>query len=952
MNETRVSPADLLRMRRVLGSWEEVREIAGAVGYTPQADQSGSVKLPLPPGKGKPGGEEPLMDSQGEDLSEVKPPDYGGDRRYLQFVLPVYRKTLAAPSAVRPGSGYAALTDEQIALPKASAAVESLPLVPWARLQAFFRMALGRQVSGGRLDVRRLVRDLATGRAVEEIPRLLQQSATGRAVLILDFSDEAYPFWRDFGVLAERLLRERGKSSLRILELQGKSPLSLRERIPPGAPVMVVGTMGLYQQREGRIGQDWVEFGQWLKERGQAGYALLPVPRRRWCPVLSRVWNCVCWDAWERIPHRGGLRACPGDGDHGSGELLTRLSTASRIPFALAREMRLSLGCSVDVGAEYEAWNHEDTWHCNLSFGLSKGKAGDYLKRLERVDEEERGKGAQIIKRHHESCSKLRRLEVLLRQLHVGVRLSPEQEDEIETLLWGVVQRLRNSEPLSAAELSSGIPAWVEDTLQRFPAEMRGMKRFREPLARALALTHRWKNEENHAWLPGTDLEAAQDELRKPDAETRIWYLREEGNGIRFSSDPGEGFSMGRIRAGEWLDVIEGGQGRRIGLVDDLFVGWESEALLLHSVAEQVGFLKVARPAWAGKMARSRQCWLAETEDSISVRWKEPDEDGLGEWVTEDNEKLVNLEWNLDSMLPVEWKVGSREEVRGWADRGGEDEFGRYAVWVHQGVGFRFRWIPPGEFLMGSSEDEKGRWDDEGPQHEVKLTQGYWMLETPVTQEQWMANGEKNPSHFKGAKKPVEQVSWDECQRWLEELTDQLSGVEARLPTEAEWEYACRAGTASAFNNGEDCTEPTGKDPALESLGWYGKNSDSQTQEVGEKEPNAWGLFDMHGNVNEWCQDNWRDQYLEGLQVDPKGPKGGSLRVRRGGCWINNARGCRSAFRLMDGPDGRYGNTGFRFVLQAGSRQGKQGGARSGPAKGAPPGGEKAGQGRAEQGGD
>ncbi|MBP5320757.1 MAG: formylglycine-generating enzyme family protein, partial [Kiritimatiellae bacterium] len=162
-----------------------------------------------------------------------------------------------------------------------------------------------------------------------------------------------------------------------------------------------------------------------------------------------------------------------------------------------------------------------------------------------------------------------------------------------------------------------------------------------------------------------------------------------------------------------------------------------------------------------------------------------------------------------------------------------------------------------------------------------------------------------NPSRYKGDNLPVEQVSWEDCQEFIAKGNKEL-GLEFRLPTEAEWEYACRAGTTGAYGG-------TG---GLDEMGWYSNNSGSKTHSVGQKKPNAWGLYDMHGNVWEWCAD-WYDDYPPGSVTDPTGPAFGGNRVLRGGGWCNLALHCRSAYRLRDLPGGRYG---FRLVCSAGPR--------------------------------
>jgi formylglycine-generating enzyme required for sulfatase activity len=224
------------------------------------------------------------------------------------------------------------------------------------------------------------------------------------------------------------------------------------------------------------------------------------------------------------------------------------------------------------------------------------------------------------------------------------------------------------------------------------------------------------------------------------------------------------------------------------------------------------------------------------------------------------------------------------------------------------GVSMTLVWIPPGTFTMGSPSNESSRDSDEGPQTRVTLTRGFWMGETEVTQAQWKAvmGSGNNPSHFKGDTLPVEMVSWNDAMDFCRRLSER-SGRTVTLPTEAQWEYACRAGTTTRFSFGDS-------DSSLGNYAWFTSNSGSQTRPVRGKQPNAWGLYDMHGNVWEWCLD-WFGAYPGGSVTDPTGASSGSYRVLRGGSWGYTARYCRSASRGGDGPTGRFHNNGFRVVL-------------------------------------
>ena len=289
------------------------------------------------------------------------------------------------------------------------------------------------------------------------------------------------------------------------------------------------------------------------------------------------------------------------------------------------------------------------------------------------------------------------------------------------------------------------------------------------------------------------------------------------------------------------------------------------------------------------------------------------------------------------------------------------------------GVKFAFRFCPAGSFMMGSPESEEGRDDDE-TQHRVTLTKGFWMLETEVTQAQWKAvmgttieqqaqkmlhddteynlggkqttirdfygfKRDEDPSeivHGVGDSVPIYYVSWDECQEFCRKCKSR--GLPIELPTEAQWEYACRAGSTTSLYNGNLVIKGKCNGPLLDSIAWYGGNSSQgfsqksrwnssswpETQYsggpcgahiVGKKAPNDWGLYDMIGNVWEWCADYYNDDISSSSATDPKGPSSGSIRVFRGGSWYSDAQYCRSASRDGNTPTNRSSRLGFRVAL-------------------------------------
>ena len=288
-----------------------------------------------------------------------------------------------------------------------------------------------------------------------------------------------------------------------------------------------------------------------------------------------------------------------------------------------------------------------------------------------------------------------------------------------------------------------------------------------------------------------------------------------------------------------------------------------------------------------------------------------------------------------------------------WASEWGHDRFGVYVAFTLDDVTQRLRWIPPGQFLMGSPAGEAGRYSDEGPQHEVLIAEGYWLFDTPCTQALWEAVMGENPSRFRSPTRPVEQVSYEDVQTFLQELNARVEGLNLSLPSEAQWEYACRAGTTTATWAGDLTILGENNAPELDKIAWYGGNSgvgfeldngyDSSgwpgkqhehtragTQPVGEKAPNPWGLHDMLGNVWERCADHWHDNYA-GAPTDGSAwidRTGAASRVIRGGSWSFGARYVRAASRFRYGPGSRDDYLGFRCarVQASGSASEAEGG--------------------------
>jgi formylglycine-generating enzyme required for sulfatase activity len=244
---------------------------------------------------------------------------------------------------------------------------------------------------------------------------------------------------------------------------------------------------------------------------------------------------------------------------------------------------------------------------------------------------------------------------------------------------------------------------------------------------------------------------------------------------------------------------------------------------------------------------------------------------------------------------------------------------------ITNSIGMKLVLISAGEFLMGSAKaDDPDAQDDEQPQHRVRITQPFYLGQTEVTQGQYKAVMDQTPSYFKGSDDlPVESISWNDAVAFCDKLNamekGSLEGSIYRLPTEAEWEYACRAGSRTRYSFGDDAA-------SLGEYAWYDSNSGNKTHPVGQKRPNAFNLFDMHGNVYEWCQDGYKaDYYRESPDADPPGPSRAAVRDRvyRGGSWVLYPLFGRAAVRYGVAPGYRFSGLGFRVArarVQSGSR--------------------------------
>ncbi len=889
-------------------------------------------------------------------------PDFDPSERRLRFPTVVLKEQLQDEAPILQPE-VEAISDEELAVPK-STPQPIPPLTPWPRLAPFLRRRLGVMLPGRRLDMKSVHRMATQGLPWKEVPRLARLNWAPHIALLWDVTLEMEPYLLDVAEVIRRLRREHGRMGLQVIRMaDAHAPFS---PLPPKAPALLLSAMGQMQGDEPTM-EAWSRLGRSLARAGHFLTALMPCPRRLAKEQILGSWPCAVWDRRPRLPRSLAWRPCsappnaseraPAEVSKSAELLMDLLVPATIITPSLLRRMRLLLADRADVGTEHECWHHAESTKTPRYFNVL---GAEYEARLERLrtycprDPTVAAlfeRASECIAETHQAFSLAIAMEA---ELRLGEACGPRRKVSLELFLRQALQRLRvlADDPGSPEGTECGLPEWFHRmATERLSPEIRSAEPFATLLAEGLALSRKFLARLDESWPAGTREIAALRELRRH-ARRQSPRAAEQYRVVQRVSDihlestteaVSRGHSLGAIAAADWLNlscpeaVRSGSSGQilslKAGAPMSPVASADLEAWALESDRQCLHFQAVARPPWAERIWRDREGLAARFGGAVLP---------------------CVMRWRLGGDGAGTWEEANRPE---WAERIWVDQYGAAGKFSIRGVEFILRWIPPGRFLMGSPEGEPGRDDDEGPQHEVRISRGFWLGATPVTQAQWQAvveemqrkakasnrAGNENalavfPSHFKGPKDlPVEQVSWGDCRAYCRVMSDLLkTGPAFSLPTEAQWEYACRAGTDSALYTGGISIRGSNDAPELEPIAWYGGNSGLQLEvknafdsrnwtekshphetagshRVGLKLANPWGLFDMIGNVWEWCSDAKR-RYDAGEQVDPihDGDSRGA-RVFRGGSWSHAARNCRAAYRLGDVPGGRWSFRGFRL---------------------------------------
>ncbi|MCO6453880.1 MAG: formylglycine-generating enzyme family protein [Pirellulaceae bacterium] len=726
------------------------------------------------------------------------------------------------------------------------------PLATWSQLVPRLRQGLACGSRNSRIDIRKLVRQVARRQVVLKLPRRRVRRWGSSVLVMVDYSQRLIPFRHDQELVCGYLRRLLPPGALRLAVCsdpeqgltewcQTDKPASVQPQ--PGSVVLVLGDLGALDARDSDCERTWLRWGRVARRSGSRLIALVPCVEALVAEPLRQVYSV---HAWQR------LRAedCSPQSLAEQVESLLRVAAvAVRLEPGLLRAMRGLSAQWADAALESLLWQHNAVRSRHPSAAtFDPQSARELLEQFERLDQQLKQGVLKLVRHWHAAPG-----------LDHSVWL-----DEVRRL---------------AAETRKLIPSGdVDDALAQGTFLLQRSRAAASLDGSTLAFMHRSVERQSHAgWSDETlgPIYRQLAEVTHPDVDPTT--LPE--------ADPAE------QPPGDALLQVE-----------------------IHQRGDRLCFLQVpsgvaersasGRGSLCGRLATTNELLLLD-RTAGRVANQGPNRAGL-------------------------WKEGVPPR---WASDWGRDEFGAWAdLRIAAGqspdetpIVQRLRWIPPGTFLMGSPEDEPGRWDDEGPRHQVTMSRGFWLFDTAVTQELWQAVAtaspvvsptlNANPSRFLGPRRPVEMVSWEDCQQFLEKLRV-LVGAAFDLPTEAQWEYACRAETATPFSCGDNVTPEQvnydGDDPYADGeTGLYRQ----ETVHVGSLPANPWGLYEIHGNVWEWCRDGLR-RYSSEPAVDPVGPvSAGTERVIRGGGWLNHARYARSAYRYWFPPDYRHADLGFRCAL-------------------------------------
>ena len=807
-------------------------------------------------------------------------------------------------------------------------------LIPWARLTPVLRCRLSQPRRGG-IDLKRLCWQVANQRPLKQLPRQVLSRWHPDIVVALDFSPRLWPYRWDMHRLCEQLRRHCGRTglSLRLLahgpwggwtewltdeeaDLADSMAPQVWTQPPAGARLLVVGDLGALSP-DASLRAQWRDWVQHVQAAGVRVEALLPLGADQLPAELAGLLPTIRWSPDSHLRPESGSQRAGADFADGSGDpvgdslhdLLAQVASLRRVDPPLLRALRRALPHQHgNAGLEGAVWSHPDV-EVGIACTLRPEAAPRWQQHLRSLPRAVQQELQSLRRRHHQHLrAALRHEEVLLAETHSAAGTVNGAELGEATAFMEQLAHWVTHLPTQA--VPEGWQGFAEDAVRRVDAQT--AKRFESVFTRLLAadLRARRVGTQEQVDLPvWADAARVQDLLAPTTgAPPRYWIVehrptqvlrlqpRPPSLGERALALPFEAWHVTVQTSATSPQRISPLRGQYVHLCGTL----ELTTMSVQAGGQAWRVAPVRRPrgveGWGlqpGHQGISPRVWITRLD---GVEAELPGPWNFGAAVVTDVDRRYHL-------------LAGRQADTTTTAAYGMDAYGLFADMNLAGTPQRLRHLPPGRFLMGSPATEPGRFYDEGPQHEVALTRGFWLADTCCTQALWQAvMGGKNPSHFTGDPTlPVDSVSWDDVQTFLGRLQQQLPpGVEAVLPTEAQWEYACRAGSQTPYSFGDTLTP--------EQANFVGKLG--KTVPVKSLPANPWRLYEMHGNLLEWCSDAQRKYTAEPVE-DPDGGQDGVSRVLRGGAWRDVAGRARSAHRDVSARDDRDQLFGFRFALRS-----------------------------------
>ena len=801
------------------------------------------------------------------------------------------------------------------------------PILPAPRLSEFLRKTLTLNV-GRQLDVPKLVKQVARLKMLSQLPRKFKVLPAGRVVVLLDLNKRMRPFWQDAQQLCETIVRQHGRNGLDIRVLDD-NPLGEywdwfdeNRQLQPWTPlraqsvVLIMSDLGQMADKENGLVGHWLRLLKHCQRQGINPVVLAPISTAQQDEALQHNALQLLWHKHSQLkPQRRNTHQEAHQ--QAVSQVLVLVSVAAHVEPELLRAILACLPAQqADSGVEASVWLHDDVNWGYTAISLKPDKRDDYQKEFKKVPAELQQQVLSLLKAQHiGQFPGVWAEEVLNAQPLVNFDLSKLADvQQAEHLMLRLTCRYYESQN------DKGLGQYARRHLSRLGGVSK--QTFREYTSTLFGLTHQAEIRAG-AEIPRCYDSAIVHTISGEKITPQSFFLLQQGEQLSITThhSPVNGLQTGIVLV-EFIAALDSvtvtlqgeGYARQHPLVishnrlePSLYIPITGEALTIDTALETLQLMPILKPTWAHSIVQTAEGLKADLSfagQAFSLWWQSG---------------------GSQSSAVFNWRA---EAYTGGADVAvvDFDQYGLYAELVLGSVSQRFRWVEPGTFWMGSPEGEKEReWNghDNGKGsetlHQVTLTQGFWLADTTVTQAFWLAVMGNNPSHFKdNPEHPVEQVSWHDTQLFIDRLNGLLPGLSARLPSDAEWEYACRAGTDTPFSFGDNITP--------EQVNYNGNYpySDGEKGRYREKTvpvkflpTNPWGFYEMHGNVYEWCADIWQQQLSSEPVTDPliTGVDGDSARVVRGGSWDDDGRYVRSAIRDWFTPDYRLSFLGFRLAL-------------------------------------